>query len=380
MKQTRFATLCVALGLASFLTLNSRAAVYNDASNDLFDNGFSNLDITGVEVTNNGVNLFIAVTTRGFQTWTKYLIWIDTPTKANAPANNNNGWTRPVTLASGESADFFFGSWVNASNNNVQVWEYGTSWNQDPAQLSNSVSGNTVTFTIPLSRLGLAAGNLIKFDVATSGNGGGDGGIDHASRATSATTGWGPSTAGAMLSYTIASVADSDGDGLTDTWENTYFGNLAQTGSGDPDSDNLTNSEELVAGTDPTKADTDNDGLNDGAEVKTHTTNPTVADTDGDGVNDGAEITAGTNPKKTNFSTITVAGTFQGWSPTPTNNPSNVMTRVSGDEFGWELNFRMSSPTNHVGKFVNGTSFSASNNVNWGTSAPLSSRPASIDQ
>ena len=363
MKQTRFATLCVALGLASFLTLNSRAAVYNDASNDTFTNGDANLDITSVEVTNGGVNLVIAVTTRGFASWTKYLIWIDTPAKANAAANSN-GWGRPANMASGEGADFFIGSWVDATPNNVQFWDWnGTSWG-GPASYTTVNSGNTVTFTIPLSAFGLSVGNVIKFDVATSG-GGADPGVDHASRNTSATTGWGsPSTGGPMLSYTIAALADSDGDGLTDTWENTYFSNLDQTGSGDPDSDNLNNAGELAAGTNPTVADTDSDGLNDGAEVNTHTTNPLVADTDGDGVNDGAEITAGTNPKKTNFSTITVAGTFQGWSPTPTNNPSNVMTRVSGDEFGWELNFRMSSPTNHVGKFVNGTSFSASNNVN----------------
>jgi hypothetical protein len=369
MKSTRLATWCVALGVASFLSLNARAAVYSDPSNDLFDNGLANLDITGVEVTNDGVNLVIAVTTRGFATWTKYLIWIDTPAKANAAANSN-GWGRPASMATGEGADFFIGSWVDATPGNAQLWEFASAWNQHSSSpLTNLISGNTVTFTIPLSTLGLSAGNVIKFDVATSG-GGNDPGVDHVSRSTTATTGWAaPSTGGSMLSYTIAALADSDSDGLADTWENTYFGNLDQTGSGDPDSDGLNNSGELTAGTNPTVADTDGDGLNDGAEVNTHTTNPLVADTDGDGVNDGAEVAAGTNPKKTNYSTITVAGSFQGWSPTPTNNPSNVMTKVTGEEFGWELNFRMSSATNYVGKFVNGTAFGASNNVNWGTSA-----------
>ena len=150
MKPTRFATLCVALGLFSFLTLNSRAAVYNDASNDLFDNGFANLDITGVEVTNNGVNLVIAVTTRAFDTLTKYLIWIDTPSNANAAAGSN-GWGRPANMASGEGADFFIGSWVDATPNNVQLWNLnGTSW-AGPAGYTTVNSGNTVTFTIPLS-------------------------------------------------------------------------------------------------------------------------------------------------------------------------------------------------------------------------------------
>ena len=367
MKTTRLATLCVALGFGSFLNLNTQAATYTDASNDLFDNGLANLDITSVEVTNSGVNLVIAVTTRGFQTWTKYLIWIDTPANANAAANSN-GWGRPASMATGGGADFFIGSWVDATPNNVQLWSFnGTSW-IGPSSYTTVISGNTVTFTLPLSALGLSAGNVIKFDVATSG-GGNDPGVDHASRSTAATTGWGsPSTGGPMLSYTIASLADSDSDGLTDTWENTYFGNLSQNSSGDPDSDNLTNAEELVAGTDPTKADTDSDGLNDGVEVKTYTTNPLVADTDGDGVNDGAEVAAGTNPKKTNYSQITVAGSFQGWNPLPAANGSNVMNPVSGQEFGWSLDFRFPNTGSYNGKFVNGKSFNDAANVNWGTS------------
>jgi len=60
---------------------------------------------------------------------------------------------------------------------------------------------------------------------------------------------------------------DTDGDGLNDTFENQYFGNLNQTGSGDADSDGLNNTQEQTLGTDPSKADTDGDGYNDGAEV-----------------------------------------------------------------------------------------------------------------
>jgi len=45
---------------------------------------------------------------------------------------------------------------------------------------------------------------------------------------------------------------------------------------GDPDGDGLPNAEEIVWGTDPDVADTDNDGFNDGDEVKNNH-NPTVA-------------------------------------------------------------------------------------------------------
>jgi hypothetical protein len=58
---------------------------------------------------------------------------------------------------------------------------------------------------------------------------------------------------------------DSDGDGLNDTCEQTYFGNLTATDNAteDPDGDGLTNGQECALGTDPTKADTDGDGVND---------------------------------------------------------------------------------------------------------------------
>ncbi len=62
-------------------------------------------------------------------------------------------------------------------------------------------------------------------------------------------------------------VADSDGDGLPDAWEQEHFGDLDQNGSGDPDGDGLDNAGEHAAGTDPLDPDTDGDGLSDGDEV-----------------------------------------------------------------------------------------------------------------
>jgi hypothetical protein len=45
--------------------------------------------------------------------------------------------------------------------------------------------------------------------------------------------------------------ADSDSDGLADTWEQQYFGGLNETASGDPDNDAKTNLEEYQSGTNP---------------------------------------------------------------------------------------------------------------------------------
>ena len=76
--------------------------------------------------------------------------------------------------------------------------------------------------------------------------------------------------------------------------ENHYLGSYGDAvkcsedpdGNADDDADGLTNAEEAVLGTDPKKADSDNDGLSDRDEVKVTKTDPKKADTDGDGKND----------------------------------------------------------------------------------------------
>lgn len=67
--------------------------------------------------------------------------------------------------------------------------------------------------------------------------------------------------------------------------------------SPDGDQDGLSDADEAIRGTDPTVADTDLDGLEDGYEVFTSGTLPLVFDSDADGLPDGDEIfTFGTNP------------------------------------------------------------------------------------
>jgi hypothetical protein len=89
---------------------------------------------------------------------------------------------------------------------------------------------------------------------------------------------------------------DSDNDGIPDAWTVKYFGHPTGQASDksratdDPDGDGLTNLQEYQAGTNPLKADTDGDGLSDGAEVNTTHTNPLAPDSDGDGLSDGDEL------------------------------------------------------------------------------------------
>ncbi len=69
----------------------------------------------------------------------------------------------------------------------------------------------------------------------------------------------------------LSTPLDTDADGLVDSWERFHFGNLAQTATGDPDSDGSTNLQEQNAGSDPmlaasTPADMDGNGIPDTEE------------------------------------------------------------------------------------------------------------------
>jgi hypothetical protein len=84
--------------------------------------------------------------------------------------------------------------------------------------------------------------------------------------------------------------SDSDRNGLPDEWERLHFGKIGVDPAADADNDGLTNLEEYKAAADPKVADSDGDGLNDGAEIHTNKTDPMKADTDVDGLSDGDEV------------------------------------------------------------------------------------------
>ena len=60
---------------------------------------------------------------------------------------------------------------------------------------------------------------------------------------------------------------DSDLDGLGDEWELAFFGDLTESGEGDPDGDGLDHLAEFRIGTNPLLADSDGDGTGDRDEV-----------------------------------------------------------------------------------------------------------------
>ncbi|MGP2495464.1 LPXTG cell wall anchor domain-containing protein, partial [Schaalia turicensis] len=90
---------------------------------------------------------------------------------------------------------------------------------------------------------------------------------------------------------------DTDGDGINDGDEVSGAKNPFKGDKADPNG--------KPGNTDPNNADTDGDGINDGDEVTGaknggKATNPNKADTDGDGINDGQEIKDGTDPLNPN--------------------------------------------------------------------------------
>src|SRR5690606_28042399 len=98
---------------------------------------------------------------------------------------------------------------------------------------------------------------------------------------------------------------DTDGDGIFDLTEiaNGLDPDDPADAAADADGDGLSNLEEVQAGTDINEADSDADGLEDGAELNTHGTNPLLADSDADGIEDGGELAVGPDPTANDFLT-----------------------------------------------------------------------------
>lgn len=192
--------LVAVVGLA---TAAQAATTYNDAQNDMFDNGLANLDIASVVVSHDVSNLYVTVNTRGYANWTKYMLYFRTSNTFDDTATN--GWNRPVTVS--QNIDRYVGSWVDQPNTNQQNWSWdGLQWNLDNTTDNDQsqTGSNAVTFTISRAFLGLVGNGLVFFDVATSGGGGNDPGVDHLSSNGLTTTDWSVgSVGGAFNTYVI---------------------------------------------------------------------------------------------------------------------------------------------------------------------------------
>ncbi|SFX43542.1 DUF4474 domain-containing protein [Ruminococcus sp. XPD3002] len=100
--------------------------------------------------------------------------------------------------------------------------------------------------------------------------------------------------------------SDTDGDELTD-YEEFFITGTDPTiydsvhegisdSDADCDEDGLCNIDEIARGTDPRDSDTDLDGLTDYDEIFIYNTDPLVADSDNDSIDDGSEVKLGLDP------------------------------------------------------------------------------------
>ena len=114
-------------------------------------------------------------------------------------------------------------------------------------------------------------------------------------------------------------VADTDGDGVLDGAECALGSNpndplskpALPASANDPDGDRLSTQFELAIGTNPTNADTDGDGVRDDVEYKAYNSNPFVANTDGDICVDSKEIASVDGNNVVNSADLAiVAGAF----------------------------------------------------------------------
>ena len=143
---------------------------------------------------------------------------------------------------------------------------------------------------------------------------------------------------------------DTDGDQLLDIYEIANQLDPADASGnngamGDPDMDDLTNTEEQLAGTNPNAADSDGDTLNDGLEVA-GPTDPLNPDTDGDGLIDAIEVADG-SPTDATIPDMDFDGFLDGIEVAADSNPNDFSSTPSIAEIAWTVS-ELSSETDLI--------------------------------
>lgn len=187
---------------------------FNDAQNDLFDNGLAHIDIASVTVSHTATSITFDIAARGnlnATNWGKYCIGINT---AGSSVNSvGNGWGRNVSWGSGQGIDYWIGTWADGPGFGGEIRQMTDSAGNGNSlisatylpgpTISGNVGGTAITITLSRASLGLIGDQSFTFDVISTGSNF-DPGVDHLSRSDSSTSDWGvQSTAGQFLTYTI---------------------------------------------------------------------------------------------------------------------------------------------------------------------------------
>lgn len=134
-----------------------------------------------------------------------------------------------------------------------------------------------------------------------------------------------------FVHFTDPSKADSDNDGLNDSAEITSG---TDPWNPDSDGDGLLDGEEITAGSNPLMVDTDGDDLSDWQELWRYGTDPTKTDTDGDGLPDAVEVAGVTDPANADTDDDGLDDSAESEHGTDPLNPDND---GDGAPDGWEV-------------------------------------------
>ena len=126
--------------------------------------------------------------------------------------------------------------------------------------------------------------------------------------------------------------------------------------------DGLTIKYSIGTCTDPSKTDTDGDGLSDSKEVLAYRTNPLVADTDGDGIPDGVEVSVGTDPRSTDTD---ADGMPDGWEAYYGLNPLVDDSSLDADNDGLANRAEYESGTNPAEQDTDGDGIGDREELGW---------------
>lgn len=188
------------LATSVFVSSTQAQVVFLDTVGDPFtDAGDGILDITGVQVSHTETDLTFIISLNGnpLETnWGKYMIGFDTTVGTGDTASN--GWARPISMSSG--MNHWIGTWVDTGSNlgGGQLHNFDTEWSLDsqigesnPANLLVLAEASSVTIQVSLASLGLNPGSSFRFDIYTSGGGGGDSAVDAAGNPSQSIADWG---------------------------------------------------------------------------------------------------------------------------------------------------------------------------------------------
>lgn len=202
MKTASFITSALAALALTALPATAQT-IYPDATGD-FTGGVGALDITSVSVNNDPTTLTFTINLAGDPTaanWYDYYVGISENLfgGVGGDLNATGGWSHDYQMSVG-GMDYFIGSWGSGAS--LLTWNGVSAWTPTSGATGSDTT-SSVTVSVPLSALGLSAGNSFQFDVLTADTGT-DTGLDALSDTTPRT--WGNTsfdTGANALTYTV---------------------------------------------------------------------------------------------------------------------------------------------------------------------------------